>query len=60
MPDFTLDVLRQVSLAGGVLDQDHLADTDNPEKRRGEVMAGFIDGISGLGPAPNRPIKWTL
>ena len=30
MPDFTLDVLRQVSLAGGVLDQDHLADTDNP------------------------------
>ena len=30
MTDFTLDVLRQVSLAGGVLDQDDLADTDSP------------------------------
>jgi hypothetical protein len=30
MPDFTLDVLRQVSLASGVLNQDHLADTDHP------------------------------
>src|ERR1700730_10180168 len=30
MPDFALDVLRQVALASGVLDQDHLADTDQP------------------------------
>src|ERR1700730_16163587 len=30
MSDFPLDVLRQVTLAGGVLDQDHLADADNP------------------------------
>src|SRR6202011_5734263 len=29
-PDFILDVLRQAALAGGVLDQDHLADTDYP------------------------------
>jgi len=28
MPDLALDVLRQVTLAGSVLDQDHLADTD--------------------------------
>jgi len=30
MPDFTIDVLRQVSLASGVFDQDHLADADYP------------------------------
>jgi len=30
MPDLALDVLRQVALAGGVLDQNHLADTDHP------------------------------
>src|ERR1700732_2209925 len=30
MPDFALDVLRQVALASGVLDHDHLADTDQP------------------------------
>src|SRR5215472_12088383 len=30
MPDFALDVLRQVALAGGVLDQNHLSDTDDP------------------------------
>jgi hypothetical protein len=30
MPDLALDVLRQVALAGGVLDQDHLADANNP------------------------------
>src|SRR5580704_12286319 len=30
MPDFTLDVLRHVSLASDVLNQDHLADTDHP------------------------------
>ncbi len=30
MSDLPLDVLRQVTLAGGVLDQDHLADTDHP------------------------------
>jgi hypothetical protein len=30
MPDLALDVLRQVTLAGSVLDQDHLADTDHP------------------------------
>jgi hypothetical protein len=30
MPDFALDVLRQVSLASGVLDEDHLPDTDDP------------------------------
>jgi len=29
MPDLALDVLRQMSLASGVLDQDHLADTDH-------------------------------
>src|SRR5580692_5138220 len=29
MQNFTLDVLRQVPLASGVLDQDHLADTDH-------------------------------
>ena len=40
MPDFTLDVLRQMSLAGGVLDQDHLTDTDCGG-------SGFLDsGIS--------------
>ena len=30
MPDLTFDVLRQVTLARGVLDQDHLADADHP------------------------------
>jgi hypothetical protein len=30
MPDLTLDVLRQVALAGGVFDQDHLTDADYP------------------------------
>src|SRR5438045_6185402 len=30
MPDLTFDVLRQVALARGVLDQDHLADADHP------------------------------
>src|SRR5436305_7872660 len=30
MPDFTFDVLRQVALARGILDQDHLADADHP------------------------------
>jgi hypothetical protein len=30
MPDLALDMLRQVALAGGVLDQDHLADADYP------------------------------
>src|SRR5262249_60012606 len=29
MPDLALDVLRQVALAGGVLDQDYLTDTDH-------------------------------
>jgi hypothetical protein len=29
MPDLALDVLRQMSLASDVLDQDHLADTDH-------------------------------
>src|SRR5438874_13618874 len=29
MPDLTFDVLRQVALARGVLDQDHLADIDH-------------------------------
>src|SRR5580692_7909502 len=30
MPDLSLHVLRQVALAGSVLDQDHLADADHP------------------------------
>src|SRR5215472_8672771 len=30
MPDLALDVLRQVALAGGVLDQNHFSDTDDP------------------------------
>ena len=30
MPDLALHVLRQVALAGGVFDQDHLADADYP------------------------------
>src|SRR5690349_15576388 len=30
MPDLALDMLRQLALAGGVLDQDHLADADHP------------------------------
>jgi len=30
MPDLALDVLRQVALAGSVLDQDHFADPNHP------------------------------
>src|SRR5580704_1145909 len=30
MPDLSVHVLRQVALAGSVLDQDHLADADHP------------------------------
>src|SRR5438270_6878111 len=40
MPDLTFDVLRQVALARGVLDQDHLADVDHPALT---VAGGYLD-----------------
>ena len=43
MPDLALDVLRQVALAGGVLNQNHLSDTDDPALA---VAGGYLQPMS--------------
>src|ERR1700751_6358487 len=70
MPDLPLDMLRQVPLPGRVLDQDHLADADDPTLT---VAGGYlhacveiddvlparrrvpVDVVLGLGLAKNNP-----
>ena len=40
MPDLAFDVLRQVALPDGVLDQDHFSDADDPTLT---VAGGYFD-----------------